>query len=236
MQGGEVQTNNATQPPHALERRIPVERDDEMLVKDCQAGDEEAFRLLVQRYQKKLFSVAFGMVHHAEDALDIIQDAFLKAHRNLPNFQGNSSFYTWIYRITVNLCIDFLRKETKHQALDYDDTLHHETHQPENAPIGGSAPASPSDALKNKELGQQIWSAIQRLSENHRSVILLREIEGMSYEEIAQTLQCSKGTVMSRLHHARSHLRKFLEDYLDGDYKGDPLEALSLKENAESLH
>jgi len=193
-----------------------VELDDDTLVQSCRDGNEEAFCCLVQRYQKKLFSAAYGMLHNTEDALDIVQEAFLKAHRYLGNFQGNSSFYTWMYRIVINLCIDFIRREGKHQTLDYNDTFQHnlDNASEDHGSISALPPEDPVRALNNKELGEQIWTAIRCLSENHRAVILLREIEGMSYEDIAQTLQCSKGTVMSRLHHARAHMRRLLEGYL----------------------
>ncbi|MCB9638709.1 MAG: sigma-70 family RNA polymerase sigma factor [Myxococcales bacterium] len=197
-------------------RSAEVELDDETLVQRCREGDEESFRCLVQRYQKKLFSAAYGMVHNPEDALDLVQEAFLKAHRYLANFQGNSSFYTWMYRIVINLCIDFIRREGKHQTLDYNDTLQHNRDNipDEQQGIGGLPPEDPVRALNNKELGEQIWTAIRCLSDNHRAVIVLRELEGMSYEDIAQTLKCSKGTVMSRLHHARAHMRRLLEGYI----------------------
>src|SRR5690606_12045103 len=95
----------------------------ETLVERVQRGDRDAFRTLVERYQRRLFSVAYGMVRNKEDAMDVVQDAFIKVHRHISNFQGSSSFYTWAYRITVNLCIDFLRKRSRQQEVDYDDTV-----------------------------------------------------------------------------------------------------------------
>lgn len=189
--------------------------DDGTLVQRCLDGDDSAFQSLVQRYQKKLFATAFGMLHHAEDALDIVQEAFLKVYRYLPKFQGNSSFYTWSYRIVVNLCIDFLRKEGRQHKQDYDDCIQQSEHKlGEHHLCTTGSGYDPIKAYNNKELGEQILQAIDTLSVSHRSVIILREIEGMSYEEIAQTLQCSKGTVMSRLHHARAKLRQALSSYV----------------------
>lgn len=195
---------------------ISVEMEDDILVQRSREGDRRAFQMLVGRYQKKLFSIIFGMIHHPEDAMDIVQETFLKVYRYLPNFQGNSSFYTWIYRIAVNLCIDFLRREGKHQAIDYDDSLQHQNDasEAEGGMVFCTHVNDPARLLKNKELGEEIQKGILALSPNHRAVILLREVEGMSYEEMAAALQCSKGTVMSRLHHARAKLREYLEAYL----------------------
>lgn len=190
--------------------------EDKLLIEQCCKGDQTAFRTLVCRYQKKLFSVAFGMLHNREDALEVLQEAFLKAHRNLPRFQGNSSFYTWIYRILVNLCIDFLRREGRHQKVEFDPNQEQKT---ASSQVGWESVMAqydchPGEALKNRELREQLNSAIDCLSPNHKAIIILRELEGMSYEEIAETLQCSKGTVMSRLHHARANLRAHLQPYV----------------------
>lgn len=192
-------------------------KEDEALVNRCLTGDQKSYHTLVTRYQKKLFSVAYGMVHQVEDALDLVQEAFLKGFRNLSKFQGQSSFYTWIYRILINLCIDFLRKEKRQQVEDYDDTLKHVAAPNSSFPTlePGAHNRDPLKAVSNKELGEQIWGAIETLSENHKAVIVLREIEGLSYEEIAEALSCSKGTVMSRLHHARARLRQALGTYIE---------------------
>lgn len=214
----------------SLSRRSgAVEVDDATLVKRCIDGDSSAFQCLVQRYQKKLFATAFGMIHNAEDALDIVQEAFLKVYRYLPKFQGNSSFYTWTYRIVVNLCIDFLRKEGRQPTKDYDDAIKQtqESQLPEATLFSSGNDYDPRKAFKDRELGEQILHAIDTLSGAHRSVIILREIEGMSYEEISQTLKCSKGTVMSRLHHARSRLRQALSDYVQ---KGESIAGETSKE------
>lgn len=194
----------------------PLEADDKTLLRRCRQGDEQSFRKLVYRYQKRVFSIAFGMLHNTEDALDIVQEAFIKVHRHLEKFHGTSSFYTWLYRIVVNLCIDFLRREGRHTSMDYDDTIQHQEEclQGDTSLLRGIPQGDPVKVLQNKELGEQIMMGVERLSANHRAVILLREVEGLSYEEIARVMQCSKGTVMSRLHHARSNLRKYLRGYL----------------------
>lgn len=180
-----------------------VEETDKNLVIRAQNGEERAFRLLVERYQRKVYSVAYSMVRHQEDAMDLSQEAFIKAYRNLARFQGSSSFYTWIYRITVNLCIDYLRKSGRVQSVDYDDRIGRD-----NSEVDGDGSilptrldADPSRSLMRKELIEKMQHALETLSENHRAILLLREVEGLSYEEMAEVLGVSKGTVMSRLHY-----------------------------------
>jgi RNA polymerase sigma-70 factor (ECF subfamily) len=194
-----------------------LEQRDRKLVAQCQKGDEEAFRTLVEKYHKKAYSIALGMVHNPEDALDVTQEAFIKVHKYIDNFKGSSSFYTWLYRIVINLCIDFLRREGKYSTVGYDDALTHGKEGEVQEPV---VPAehvdnpNPSHELGRKEVGEQIQRAIELLSPNHRAVILMREVEGLSYREMARILGCSQGTVMSRLHHARYKLRKLLKEYI----------------------
>jgi RNA polymerase sigma-70 factor (ECF subfamily) len=193
-----------------------VELDDELLVKKCLEGDGKCFQYLVSRYQRKLFAVAFGMVHQVEDALDLVQETLIKGYNNLPRFQGDSSFYTWLYRILTNLCIDFLRREKRHYTESYDDTsASDENNIGANWLYPNPCTSNPLHSMSNRELGQQIQAALDKLSPNHRMIIVLREIEGMSYEHIAETMGCNKGTVMSRLHHARAKLRQELSEYVE---------------------
>ena len=203
-----------------------MERSDTSLVERSQRGDHAAFRKLYERYQRKVFSLAFGMVHNKEDALEIAQEAFLKAHRNLGRFQGSSSFYTWLYRIAVNVSIDFLRKEKKAgEPLDYDDSMaHHDDVIKGEFPLVSTVGIeTPARVQSRHELADQIQRAVDALSEKHRQVILLREIQGLSYAEIAETLQIKKGTVMSRLHHARQNLQKMLRPYVEKGQATNPL-------------
>lgn len=183
--------------------------DDRTLVARARAGDETAFRELVQRYQRRVYGVAFGMLHNAEDAMDVTQDAFIRVHRYLERFEGSSSFFTWLYRITVNLCIDHLRKEGKAQTVDYDDSIAHQ-----NPDAGQLRPWSlemnPGRELDRSELRELIARALESLSPNHRAVILMREVEGLSYAEMAKVMRCSKGTIMSRLFHARRRMQAAL--------------------------
>lgn len=196
--------------PRASTGRDPV--DDAELVDAARRGDRDAFRTLFERYHRKAYALAFGVVRHQDDALDVVQDAFIKAHKYLDKFEGSSSFYTWLYRIVMNLAIDHLRKhrrvkpvELDEQHLDEgDDTLLPKI-------LGGN----PGRALMDKEIRARIDQALGELSDNHRAVLIMRELEGMSYEEMAQAMGCSKGTIMSRLFHARKNMQKQLVDLVD---------------------
>jgi len=190
--------------------------DEKKLVRRAKRGDQQAFRTLMERYRRKVFSIAYGMVRDPEAALDISQEVFIKVHRYLGSFQGSSSFYTWLYRISVNLSIDYLRKQGRHDAVDYDDMLlRREPDDAEAMVMPTMLDVDPQRAMDRKELGEQLAKAFEKLGEKHRSVLLLREIEGLSYEEIARVLKIHKGTVMSRLHHARKNLQAALKEYLE---------------------
>ena len=189
-----------------------MERSDSELIRACRRGDKEAFRELVERYQRKVVSVALGMVHNREDALEIAQETFVKAYENLTRFKGESSFYTWLYRIVVNRAIDFQRRERRHPTVGLDDRGpsgegYEETLKEERL-------ADPYQQAQSREIGDRVTEAINELTPDHKAVILLREVEGLSYDEISRVMQCSKGTVMSRLHYARKKLQKKLQDCL----------------------
>lgn len=191
-----------------------MELDDKTLVARCRAGDQDAYRQLVQRYQRKVYGVAFGMLHNAEDAMDVTQEAFIRVHRYLDRFKGTSSFFTWLYRITVNLCIDHLRKESKAQTVDYDDAISH-ADQEADLQRPWSLDTNPANAMDRKELREVIEKALKSLSPNHRAVILMREVEGLSYKEMARAMKCSKGTIMSRLFHARRRMQAAIGEVME---------------------
>ena len=199
-------------------KRAGPSRVDLDLVERSQRGDQAAFQQLVERYQWKVYSVAYGYCRNREDALDRVQEAFVKAYRNIGGFQATSSFYTWLYRVTANVCIDFLRREKRHRyGVDYDDGIQRRDTAETQWPTSGSmAHTNPDKALRNRELGDQLQKAVEKLSESHRDSLLLREIDGLSYEELAEVLDIPKGTVMSRLHHARNQLKKTLSGYAGG--------------------
>ena len=190
---------------------------DTELVAQVQRGNRSAFRALYDRYSQRVYGIAYGVVRNSEDAMDITQQAFIKVHRHLDQFQGSSSFYTWLYRIVLNLSIDHVRKG-RGAAVDFDDALDHQSASMMSGGNFASMPIrDPASEIGRKELLEHLDKALDGLSAKHRQVILLREIEGLSYKEIADVLDISVGTVMSRLHHARQNLQVSLRRYLDKD-------------------
>lgn len=193
--------------------------DDLTLVRRARSGDQRAFGLLVERYQKKVYAVALGMVKDAEEAMDVSQEAFVKVHRYLDRFKGDSSFYTWLYRITTNTCIDVLRRRgvNSSDSVEYDDTVEMDLAEANLGLLGTQLDASPSRSLLRRELGEKLEEALAQLPEKHRAILLLRELEGMSYEDLSRTLDIPKGTVMSRLFHARAKVQRLLASYLNDE-------------------
>ena len=172
-----------------------------------------AFRQLVERHQRRAFAVALGLVRDENDAREIVQDAFLRAFKNLPTFQGSSSFFTWLYRIITNLSIDLMRKPGR-QTADFDENrLPAEDNAETDFPmLGRFDGADPADVVRRSEIAARLQAALDALPSYHRAVIVLREVEGLSYEEMAQAMGVSKGTIMSRLFHARQKLQRTLAD------------------------
>ncbi len=169
-----------------------------------------------------MFSIAYGMVNNREDAMDLVQESFLKVHNNLGRFEGSSSFYTWLYRIVVNVCIDHIRKTGRRIKVDYDDQILRDGNVEGDDRIRPSVlNVDPVKAQGRKELLEKIRSALDELSPIHKEAIVLRELQGLSYEEMANVMGVSKGTVMSRLHHARKNLQALLQDYVGDDLQVD---------------
>jgi len=191
---------------------------DRELVERAQRGDAAAFRKLFDRYQRRAFAVALGVVKNKQDALDVVQEAFIKVHRHLGSFQGTSSFYTWLYRILMNLAIDHVRKH-KNRAVDFDDRVGRAAGDVDGD--GTMLPrildGNPGRTAARKELSEKLQQALADLPDYHRAVIVLREIDGLSYEEMSKVLKVPKGTIMSRLFHARRKMQVALEPYIDGD-------------------
>jgi len=185
-------------------------RPDEDLVRASLAGDEGAFRDLMERYKRRAFGVALGIVGDADDAQDVVQDAFVKAYYKLGDFRFGSNFYTWFYRLLVNQAIDRWRKTSRTPTVSFDDAwVSGETSGSEAMVY----PKTPEELAGNRELAEGISRAVAALPEYHRTVILLREVEGLAYEEIARILDCSVGTVMSRIHYARAKLKEALKGF-----------------------
>jgi RNA polymerase sigma-70 factor, ECF subfamily len=191
--------------------RDPV--DDRELVLAAQRGDRDAFKTLFERYHRRAYALAFGVLRHQDDALDVVQDAFIKAHKYLDKFEGNSSFYTWLYRIVMNLAIDHVRKHRRIKPVELDEARLESDGDESLLPriLGGN----PVRALVDKQIRARIDQALDELSDNHRAVLVMRELEGLSYEDMAQAMACSKGTIMSRLFHARRNMQKRLLDLID---------------------
>ncbi|HXV28533.1 MAG TPA: sigma-70 family RNA polymerase sigma factor [bacterium] len=181
---------------------------DDALVRQAKTGDKSAFGKLVDRYYEMVYAVAFGVLHHREAAKDAAQEVFLKAYRELIRFEGKSKFKTWLYRVAVNTALDEVRKRKPVQSLDATDKASEEDVPPVIIP--DRAPG-PRDRAAQRELRQLLDEAIEQLSPDHRAVLVLREWQELSYEEIAETLGIEMGTVMSRIHYARKRLGEILE-------------------------
>lgn len=207
----EPQMSRDSTPKTDKEARAAQNAIDRELVAAAKAGDRQAFGKLVERYQRRVYSLTYGIVRQREDAWDVAQEAFVKAYRNLSRFEGNSAFYTWLYRIAYNLSIDTLREKARRETVDVQEGRVLE----EALVKSGRKPHSnPDEMAARRELSTVLQRAMNKLSEKHRAIIVLREIEGLSYEEMAEVLGISKGTVMSRLFHARQNLQTLLRPYV----------------------
>lgn len=172
------------------------------LIQAARNGDQAAFGELVQQYQKRVFALAVRMCPTPELAEEAAQEAFLAAWQGLPFFRGDSAFATWLYRLTSNACVDLLRKENRHQGPSLDD-------ESVSAEVPDPTP-TPEKAVEQQELRRQIEAGLQTLSPEHREVLILREIQQLSYDEIADVLSLDLGTVKSRINRGRRQLREFL--------------------------
>ena len=180
-------------------------------VERARNGDHEAFRVLVERYQGRAFRLAVRILGDADLARDAVQDGFLKAYRSLDRFEGRSGFYTWLYRLIFNLCIDLKRRDKSSRHVEWDDEVARDISQG----VAGATPQAlgqPGGEFERGELREALAKAIGALPEDAKRTLLLREVDGLSYAEIAQSMGIPKGTVMSRLHHARRRVRALLEE------------------------
>lgn len=184
---------------------------DAELVESSRNGDTTAFDVLVTRYRGKVYAMIVNMIHNDAEAWDLAQDTFIKAWRALPRFEARSNFYTWLYRITHNVTYDWLRKKKVQSDTEFDDSVRADHMEP-GAHTAPKTISQPDESLEKSELRQRLEEAIDQLSPEHREVILLKEVQGCRYQEIADILECSIGTVMSRLFYARKNLQSILAD------------------------
>jgi len=201
---------------HPMQNRVisldeTPEIPDTELVRRSQAQDVDAYSILIQRYQKRIYNLVYNMTSHHEDAEDLVQDVFVKAYASLPRFQGKSSFYTWVYRIAVNTTINFLKKRKRRQAMSLNDVdLGLERNETMMALASADSPFRDANL---SELQVKLNEVLQTLSEKHRAVVVMHDIQGMPHEEIAEIIGVSSGTVRSRLFYARQQLQAELTEF-----------------------
>lgn len=184
---------------------------DDELVTLAVGGDREAYRELVERYQQRAYAIAYGVVRNREDAEDVVQEAFVKAYLGLKKFKRKSSFYTWLYRIVYHMALDLRRHQARRGGAGVELEDHH-LHNADESTLG-SKEERPDQQAESTEDMRLLQHALSQLSEEHRVVLLLREVEGLSYSEIAEVLNLRKGTVMSRLFYARKEVKKVFDKF-----------------------
>lgn len=180
--------------------------DDHRLIAECLRGDTAAFGVLVRRYQDRLYHTVYRLVDNAEDAQDVVQEAFLNAYQSLGGFKGDALFFTWLYRIAMNTAISLKRKQKVVLRIDTGRNGEHGIE-----PLDPSDLSRPGHALEQTEQEQRIHQALGRLSPEHRAVLVMKDMEGQKYETMAEVLEVPIGTIRSRLHRARLELRELLE-------------------------
>jgi RNA polymerase sigma factor (sigma-70 family) len=183
---------------------------DQDLVSRAQKGDTRAFDALILKYGDKLYGLVYNMTSHKEDTHDLLQEIFARAYQSLGSFKGHSTFYTWIYQIAVNLTLNFLKKRKRRTGLSLNDP--DSAVQSDPALVDQTNEANPEQQTRLKELQVKLNEAMQKLSEPHRMVVTMFDIQGMSHAEIAGILKTSEGTVRSRLHYAHLQLQSALQD------------------------
>lgn len=184
-----------------------------MLVQRARAGDLDAFGELVRRHQERVYGTVYHMTANHEDAADITQESFIKAHNALRGFKGDCSFFTWLYRIAVNRTLNFLKQRRQRVVhLSLNDLDFQAEHDPEIVSL--ISDRTPRRDIDLGELQEKLNAALLKLSEVHRMVVVLHDIQGLPHEEIATIMDCNPGTVRSRLFYARQQLQAYLSDYL----------------------
>jgi RNA polymerase sigma factor (sigma-70 family) len=200
----------APAPPLVLPAGAP--EDEGKLVKRAKAGDLDAYDQLVRRYQERIYATIYHMTANHEDANDLAQEAFIKAYQALKSFKGDSSFFTWVYRIAVNKTINFLKQRKNKAHLSLNDLDLNAEHDPDL--IALISERTPRREVNLTELQHKLNEAMRKLSDVHRLVVALHDVQGLSHEEISKIMDCNTGTVRSRLFYARQQLQAYLSDYL----------------------
>lgn len=195
--------------PQAATQTAP---DDYALVKRAQAGDTDAYDQLIRRYQERIYATVYHMTSNHEDANDLAQEAFIKAYRALKSFKGDSSFFTWVYRIAVNKAINFLKQRKNRNHMSLNDLDFNAEHDPDLVSL--ISDRTPRRDIHLAELQEKLNAAMQKLSEEHRLVVTLHDVQGLPHDEISKIMDCNVGTVRSRLFYARQQLQAHLSDYL----------------------
>lgn len=190
---------------------------DQAIIAMVKRGERDAYRIIVERYQDRLVALAQDVLKNRTEAEDVVQESFVKAYLALDSFKGESSFYTWLYRITYHMAIDTRRKSGRRDEISTATTVGNE----EGAPTLESTLEAPPETgpdvyLERKERATCVDAALKDISPEHRAIILMREVDGLSYEEIAEVVGISKGTVMSRLHYARKRIQQALSGLWGG--------------------
>lgn len=183
-----------------------VNQEENEMISRCQQGDQTALKEIFDKYHKKVYRIAYGVVRQREDALDIVQEVFVKLFRSIGNFKGKSQFYTYLYRMTMNTAIDHRRKTGKQLMSSLDEEGSFEP--------SDSLEKGPEKMLLQKELEEKVAWAMSKLSAEQRAALIFRDVEGLSYQEMAEAMGCSIGTVMSRLHYGRKRVQELLRDYV----------------------
>jgi RNA polymerase sigma-70 factor (ECF subfamily) len=200
----------------ALSQSASVEERSEVvesvLVRRAQEGDLPAYDELVRRYQERIYATLYHMTSNHEDANDLAQESFIKAFRALKSFKGDSSFFTWVYRIAVNKTINFLKQRKHRSQMSLNDLELNPEHDPDLVALVSEK--TPRREIHLSELQERLNNAMQKLSETHRLVVTLHDIQGLSHDEIGRIMDCNTGTVRSRLFYARQQLQAHLADFL----------------------
>jgi RNA polymerase sigma-70 factor (ECF subfamily) len=205
-------SRKAIQRPEESPAPSPPQTDESVLVRRAKQGDLSAYDELVRRYQERIYATIYHMTSNHEDANDLAQDAFIKGFHALKSFKGGSSFYTWVYRIAVNKTINFLKQRKNRSQMSLDDIDFNAEHDPDLVAL--ISEKTPRREIDLSELQEKLNEAMQKLSEPHRLVVTLHDVQGLSHDEIAEIMECNIGTVRSRLFYARQQLQAYLSDYL----------------------